>query len=291
MKLLEKLEESTFKKLVAIPIILLLVAGLLLALSYVQTGTVLQRSIDLEGGLQVTLHYTQPVDTNQLEATIRDSLGVADVTAVTTTDPATREQETLIVSIGGEADSQNVVAAIESSLGITLEPTTYSIRQVGASLAGSFWQQAVWAFAFAFIFMAGVVFYNFRKVLPSGAIILAIMADIVVILGFMDLFGIRLSLATIAGLLMIIGYGTDSNIVLSTKLLKEHEGTPFSRVKGALKTGITMSITTMSALFALFILANSLVLKEIAAVLLLGLAADLVNTWLLNANIILWRQK
>jgi preprotein translocase subunit SecF len=43
---------------------------------------------------------------------------------------------------------------------------------------------------------------------------------------------------------------------------------------------------------ALFIFAaNALVLRQIASILLIGLTADLLNTWVLNANILLWRQK
>jgi preprotein translocase subunit SecF len=195
------------------------------------------------------------------------------------------------VSIGGEIEQEKVISAIENYLSVELLPNTYSVRVLGSALAGTFLSQARFAFIFAFIFMATVVFFYFRSPLASLSIIVAVACDVVVILGFMSLLNIRLSLATMAGLLMIIAYGVDSNVLLSSKLTQEREGEPFDRLRIALRTGITMSATTLSALTALFLIANSLVLKEIAGVLIIGLSADLVNTWILNSNILLWRLK
>ena len=90
---------------------------------------------------------------------------------------------------------------------------------------------------------------------------------------------------------MIIGYGVDSNMLLSTKVIKEDHGTPYSRILESMNTGLTMSITTLVALLVLMILANSLVLRQIAGVLTIGLLSDLLNTWILNGNLLLWRLK
>jgi preprotein translocase subunit SecF len=286
-----KLTEKKFRKLLIIPLILILLSLSFLAIGYIRDGTPIKRGIDLEGGVQFTIRYSTPVNTNDFESSLRSALGTRDIDVTATTNPTTRQQETLIISVGGDLDNDQVLSAIENYLNIELGQKDYSVRALGSSLASTFWTQALWVFAFAFIFMASVVFFFFRKLATSGTIVLAISADIIIILGFMSILNLRLSLATIAALLMIIGYGVDSNILLANKLVKEHRGDLFNGIRSALHTGLTMSATTLSALTALMIFANSIVLREIAGVLLIGLLADLVNTWILNANLLLWRLK
>jgi preprotein translocase subunit SecF len=197
-----------------------------------------------------------------------------------------------MISVGGDLPQDTIVSSIGSALGISLNSQEYSIRVLGPALASSFWNQAKWAFTFAFIFMAGVVAFHFRKPLPTIAIVISATYDLVIILGFMAMTGMHLSLATIAAVLMIIGYSVDTNILLTTKIIKERDGELFERINRALKTGLTMSASTISVLLALFFVggAYSIVLRQISAILLIGLLADIPNTWMLNANILTWKK-
>jgi len=107
----------------------------------------------------------------------------------------------------------------------------------------------------------------------------------------------ELSLGTIAALLMLIGYSVDSDILLTTKILRGR-GELNEKVRSAMKTGLTMTATTIAAVFAMFFVASVLplaslfppipMLRDISAVLLFGLFADLMNTWMLNAGILRW---
>jgi preprotein translocase subunit SecF len=146
---------------------------------------------------------------------------------------------------------------------------------------------------FAFLFMAGVVAFYFRKPLPTVAILVSTTYDLLIIFGFMALTGMHLSLATIAAVLMIIGYSVDTNILLTNKILRERDGDLFERINRGLKTGLTMSASTISVLLALFLVggAYSIVLRQISTILLVGLLADIPNTWLLNANILTWHRE
>ena len=137
--------------------------------------------------------------------------------------------------------------------------------------------------------MGFIVFFIFRTFVPSIAVIMSAASDIIITLGLMQLFGIQLSLAGLAALLMLIGYSVDTDIMLTSRLLKEsEEKTVNEKVKRALKTGLTMTSTSIVAMTALFISSISVVLSEIAAVLLIGLAADIINTWFMNSVILKW---
>src|SRR3989338_1183352 len=132
-----------------------------------------------------------------------------------------------------------------------------------------------------------VVGIAYRAVAPSVAILVSTVYDLIAILGFMVFFDIKLTLGTFAALLMIIGYGVDTNIILTEKILKEKEGDVFDRMAKAMRTGLTMSAATIVTLIALYFFAESLILKQIAIALLFGALADIPNTWILNANILM----
>jgi preprotein translocase subunit SecF len=139
--------------------------------------------------------------------------------------------------------------------------------------------------------MATVVYFVFRTPIPSAAVILAAASDLMIALGGMSLFNIPISTATIAALLMIIGYSVDTDIMLTTRVLKRRSGTLDERIKEAMKTGVTMSLTTIVAMATLYLVVTFMVpaaglLGNIAIVLLLGLIADLMTTWMTNVGIL-----
>lgn len=173
----------------------------------------------------------------------------------------------------------------------SLDKLNYSEKTIGATLSSKFFEEGFKAVGFAFMFMAIVVYLYFRNPVPSGAIILSALSDIIMALGAMSLLGIELSSATIAALLMVIGYSVDSDILLTTRVLKRLTKSFDETVKEAMKTGLTMTLTTITAMLILLIVVKLFIpvadiLANIATVLILALIADIINTWLLNAGIL-----
>jgi len=116
----------------------------------------------------------------------------------------------------------------------------------------------------------------------------AALADIIVTAAIMQIIGIPLSLGTTAALLMLIGYSVDSDILLTTRVLKRR-GKLEDKLSGAFRTGIIMTTTTLSAVAAMWVVATAgqiQIISQIASVLLIGLFVDLMNTWMLNAGIL-----
>jgi len=123
---------------------------------------------------------------------------------------------------------------------------------------------------------------------PAGAVVLAAFADIAVTAAIMQVVGIPLSLGTTAALLMLIGYSVDSDILLTTRLLKR-KGKLDEKLAGAFRTGIIMTTTTLAAIAAMWVVSTAgqvQIISDIASVLLIGLFVDLMNTWMLNAGIL-----
>ena len=164
------------------------------------------------------------------------------------------------------------------------------IDQIGASFGATLQQQAVIALAFSFIGMAIVVFVVFRIFVPSAAVVLSAFSDIVIAAALMNIFGIPLTLATVAALLMLIGYSVDSDILLTNRVLKR-QGNLADKMAGAFTTGFIMTSTAMAAAIAMFVVAllgQVEIIHQIATVIIFGLVADIFNTWVLNAGILRW---
>ena len=138
----------------------------------------------------------------------------------------------------------------------------------------------------AFLLMSIVVFIYFRTFIPSVAVIAAAFSDIVVTLAIFNLTGLKLSTAGVAAFLMLIGFSVDTDMVLSTRLLKRTEGTVMERIYGATKTGLTMIFTTLAAIITTLFFVQSEVIKQIMIVLLIGLLVDFIMTWIQNVGIL-----
>ena len=275
--MIDKILDS-YKPLIIIPVIITLIA-----IGIVLSGG-LQEGIDLKGGSIAVLQLEQPVTNDQLATMIQNSTGVqANLITVTTTGT---NQSTVEIA-GSAAD----VVAVSNALNDTA--TIQSYTSVGPLLSKQSLNQVYYALAFAFIFMSITVFIIFRNFVPSMAVILAAFCDIIIAIGGMSIFGIPLSLASVGALLMLIGYSVDTDILLTTRVLKRREGTINERAKDAMKTGFTMAAAAIGSMMALYLVVKFLmpyaqVLDQIAAVLIIGLIADVLATWLMNLGILRW---
>ncbi|NOZ76850.1 MAG: preprotein translocase subunit SecF [Euryarchaeota archaeon] len=265
----------------------LLVLGALFVGMKIHTGT-LPMSIDFKYGTLVTVYGYS--DSKGLESDIKERFGF-DVTVDTVRDYSTGESflKLEIEKPGGETltgEEESMLKDFLVERGV--EPGDISIKTVGPFLSERFLREAVKAILFAFGFMAAVVFLRFKTYVPSVAVVLSALSDIVLTVAVMALLGIELSLGTLVALLLLIGYSVDTDIMLTSRLLVKRSGSYQERLAGAMKTGFTMSGTTFTAVFIFYFATSSLILKEIASVIAIGLVIDLVNTWVQNTGILQW---
>jgi preprotein translocase subunit SecF len=169
--------------------------------------------------------------------------------------------------------------------------TIYSYNEVTPTLGKFFLKQMEDIIIVSFVLIGIAVFFIFRSVVPSFAAIFGAANDIIIALGGMGLFGIPLGIASIGGLLMLIGYSIDTELLSSIRILKRGEDTPQERAFGAMKTGTTMTLAAIITFSILLIMSYETFIPtyfEISGVVLIGLVADLATTWLGNVPLILW---
>ncbi|MFH0862876.1 MAG: protein translocase subunit SecF [Candidatus Altiarchaeota archaeon] len=197
---------------------------------------------------------------------------------------------------GLDLNKEDLDSALSGYLGqkveVDLTKKNFNIRSVGPTFGQTFKTQAFEAVFVAFLLMSVVVFFSFREVVPCVAVIQAAVFDISIAIAGMSLFGIPLEPASLAALLMLIGYSVDTDILLTTRVLKERSGDLYTMVDDSIKTGLTMTGTTVTALTVVYLVSTTLTQvptwTSISAVLIIGLLADIPSTWLTNVGLLKW---
>ncbi len=266
-----------YKLVAIIPALLLVISASGLYMKMSTTG--LERDVELKGGVQLSVSFAELPKQENIERVLSDydvnvriSRGLTD--------------SVVLITAPAEANATEMLSALEKNYKVT----GHSIRQIGPVLGEMFFSQAKFALIGAFILMSVVVFIIFRDLLPSFYVVLSVFADIVESLFISQIIGVKLSFATFAALLLLIGYSVDTDILLTTRVLKSGSKIKES-INKAMKTGLTMSVTTISAVTALLIMSSSQVLREITIIMLIGLIVDIINTWGFNAVLLRWHKE
>jgi len=255
---------------------------LILSLTYLGykqaiTGYLIDKDIDLEGGNLITITFSNPKYSEILA--LRDSLERDyNIVAYLTTSLTQ-------TSLSIESTDQNIIELI-NDINNTLKIKDYEVSQVDPKLSEEVLNEIVNGIIFAFMAMAIVIFIIFKTPIPSLGVVLAAFTNIIGTIFLMNILGIKLSLVTFTALLMLLGYSVDTDILLTTRVLRQ--GGKFDeQYRSALKTGLTMTLTSLFALSAILIVAGySSVFGKLASVLILGLLIDIPSTWIQNAIIL-----
>ena len=128
-----------------------------------------------------------------------------------------------------------------------MEKSFNTIDRTGPSLGKSFFKQAMIALLLAFLAISFVVYIYFRSFLPSFYAVFSVVADLLFAMTVFVLFGLKLTTGSIAAFLMLIGYSIDTDILLTTRVLKRKEGTVSERMASTIMTGLTMTLTAVVA--------------------------------------------
>ncbi|NLV26882.1 MAG: protein translocase subunit SecF [Methanomicrobiales archaeon] len=262
-------------KLCVIPVVILLVSLLSVGMMWMQTGLPVSPGIEFMGGISVTIVTDETPE---------------ELSAFFSGYPLISVNEGINNGMYLKFGPMDDNTAIEFTKMVEGKYKGAKIDQIGSSFGKTLQDQAIIALIISFIGMAIVVFVAFRSFVPAAAVVISAFADMVMTAACMNILGIQLSLGTTAALLMLIGYSVDSDILLTSRVLKR-KGKFDEKMQGAFRTGIIMTSTTFGAIFAMWLIASIggiQIISEIGAVLLIGLVFDVMNTWLTNAGILKW---
>jgi len=269
-------EEYSNRQLAAVPLAILAIALLIIFGSFLLTGTPVDLGLDFTGGTEVRVDAPD-ASTSEVEQ------------AFSEVEPES------VRSVAG-SDGTYIVTTQETDTDLlrnTAEDAGYEVESIdsrSASFGSDSQREALIAVTLAFIGMSILVAVMFRTFIPSLAVVASAFSDIMIPVALMNILNIELSLGAVAALLMIIGYSVDSDILLNNHVLRRHGGFYESAYR-AMRTGVSMTLTSIAAMITMFLVAYLLgipLLDDVALILVFGLTADLLNTYMLNMSLLRW---
>lgn len=265
-------------KLMFIPILVFAASVGILLMNYVNTGDFIIKDVDLKGGTLITIESDEKIDTRLVEAKIDETFGSGIVNGL-------RTGSGYGVSIQVESGTKvsDVVEAAESA---GVKVVDVSEQTIGPALGNLFFEQMRNSLIIAFILMSIIIFIIYRNPVSSLGVVLASLGNILATLAFATLIGIELSFASFAGMLMLIAFTVDTNIVLTSKVVAYGSESFMARYRKALVTGATLTATITATMIIVLFLSSSKLLINIAEILVIGFATDLIYTWILNAGML-----
>jgi len=278
-------EEYTNRQLALVPLVTLGIALMVLTGAYFLTGTPVGLGFEFTGGtvIQFTAEDTTTDEVEELLSDIETesirSVGVGNDYEITTQlddEQADEIRDRIVEEYAQEGEDEDDVIQRD--------------EQRSAAFGGDTQTEALIGVTVAFLGMSILVALMFRSFIPSIAVVASAFSDIMIPLALMSLLGIDLTLGAVAALLMIIGYSVDSDILLNNHVLKRH-GSFYESAYRAMRTGVSMTLTSIAAMVTMTIVARMLgipLLDDIALILVFGLCADLMNTYLLNMSLLRW---
>ena len=267
-------DEYSNRQLAAVPLAVLAVALLIILGAYVLTGTPVDLGIEFTGGTELRFDAGGASD-----AEVRETFSGVEVENLRSVG---NERELVV---GPEVDSERLETLAEDAGYDVL-----SIESRSANFGADAQQQAIIGLTIAFVGMSVLVALIFRTFVPSLAIVASAFSDIAIPIALMNVLGIDLTLGAVAALLMLIGYSVDSDILLNNHVLRRHGGFYESSYR-AMRTGVSMTLTSISAMTTMAIVAwlfGIELMFDIALILVFGLSADLLNTYMLNMSLLRW---
>ena len=259
------------RQLALVPVAVLVLALVVIGGRYVMDGTPVELGFAFTGGSEI--RFTAGASLEQVRATFQ---GVT----VDSIQPASGETFILTTQVTD-------TAAIEE----LIRGAGYEVQQVqsrSATFGSSAQQQTLVGLGVAFLGMSVLVGLMFRTFIPSVAVIVSAFSDIVIPVAVMNLLGMELTLGAVAALLMLIGYSVDSDILLNNHILRRR-GSFYESAYRARRTGVTMTLTSISAMAVMGTVSAVLtipLLPAVGLILAVGLTVDLMNTYLLNMSLL-----
>lgn len=208
--------------------------------------------IDFTGGTLLDLKFARPVAVAEVRDVLKD-FHLENSTIQLASGAQVEKAPNVFVrtKVLDEAERSAVMAALQSKLG---NFEILRVEKVGAIIGAELTRQAILALVVSWVLMIGYITWRFEFKFAISAI-LALIHDIIIVLGVFSILRLEIDAAFVAALLTIVGYSINDTIVIFDRIrenLKTHRRTePFeAMVNRSIWQTMTRSIyTVLTVLF------------------------------------------
>ena len=197
---------------------------------------------------------------------------------------------------GTDNAQQIAVEAIKSSLdkAFTKDIEYRRLEYVGPTVSKDLVYDGVMAIIFAIIAMLAYIWFRFELPFALGAIV-ALLHDIVLTLGLFAILGLEFNLATVAAILLIIGYSMNDTVVIYDRIrenLRKFKKMNLNElldksINETLSRTINTTFTTMLALGALYLFGGQII-ADFAFAMLWGIIVGTYSSIFIASTILLY---
>ena len=255
--------------------------------------------LDFTSGTSVRLNYSETIDLDQVNLTLRQN-GYGD--AVVVTFGSDRDIRVLLPvdSSVAEQDQAEQAAQVGESLAamlqqeargqVTLLGSDYVSAKVGGELAEQGGLGMLVALGIIMVYIA----VRFQFKFSVGAVV-ALAHDLIITLGIFSVFQMEFNLNTLAAMLAIIGYSLNDTIVVSDRIRENfrrmRKGSSIEMVNASLnqtlsRTLIT-SFTTLLVLFSILLIGGEST-QGFAIALIIGVVIGTYSSIYIASNVIIY---
>ena len=241
--------------------------------------------LDFTGGSLVELHYPQEVQVGEVrESLTKAGFKGAQVVLFGST------QDVLIKLPGSVSDTLGAeiiqVLRQETSDEILLRRVEYVGPQVGSELRDDGGLAMLLALGLMMLYIA----FRFQSRF-AGAAVLALIHDVIIVLGIFSLFELDFDLTVLAALLAVIGYSLNDTIVVSDRIRENLRSQRRSEIEEVINLSLNQmlsrtiitSLTTLLVLISLYLFGGELI-KNFAFALILGVIVGTYSSIYIASN-------
>lgn len=248
----------------------------------------LKLGLDFTGGTLIEVAYETSANVNDIRKTLETS-GYEDVTVQhfgSEEDVLVRMKESYRADLGDEVLKVLQDASAEE---VVLRRAEFVGSQVGEELRDEGGLALLLALAVVMVYVAA----RFQFKFSVGAVV-ALMHDVIIILGFFSLMQVEFDLTVLAALLAVIGYSLNDTIVVADRIRENfriiRQMQPIDVINRSLtqtlgRTLVT-SLTTLLVLLALLWVGGELI-HNFALALTIGVVVGTYSSIYVSANILL----
>ena len=220
--------------------------------------------IDFKGGTLIEIGTNGPADI----ADLRDIIGSLNLGEVQIQEFGSPED--VLIRVGEKADAtdnaENLSAVDQIRNALPQDVTFRRVEVVGPQISGELVRAGFLAVTVAIGLMLFYIWLRFEWQFSVGAV-LALIHDIILTIGVFCLIQLEFNLSIIAAILTIVGYSMNDTVVVYDRVrenLRRFKKMPLSElanvsINSTLSRTVMTSVTTLLALFSLYILGGEVI--------------------------------
>ena len=246
----------------------------------------LNYGLDFTGGTLVELSYPEEAKITNIRETLVDGgfNGAQVANFGSSTEVLIKLPGTVSDSLGSEIVS--LLSADNFDQAIDLRRIEYVGPQIGSELRDDGGTAMLIALAFMMLYIA----FRFQSMF-AGAAVVALVHDVIIVVGIFSLIQIEFDLTVLAALLAVIGYSLNDTIVVSDRIRENLRSAELDNTEEIINLSLNQtlgrtlitSLTTLLVLFSLYFLGGELI-KNFALALIFGVVIGTYSSIYIAAN-------